>query len=226
MVFVETGHCTKQMGVRSVDLSVRSGIFIPPQQLQRDRFPHLTTFLAAEFSDAFLDRLRGFGLDMSRPITFPAQETQQLRTRMSRELMNPDTLSNLVLEGLLLSTFALAHRETQHRKTNPPSWLEKARDLLHDNLAGPLAMQDIAHLVGIHPAHLSREFRRWFHCTPGEYLREQRVQLAKRRLAETDITMAQLAYESGFSDQAHFSRVFRVSAGCTPSTYRRRMKVP
>ena len=224
MVFVEAGHCTKQMGVLSVDLPVSSGIFIPSEHLQRDSFPRLTTFLAAEFSAAFLDRLRDLGLDMSRPISFPAQETQQLRTRMGRELMNPDSLSKLVLEGLLLSTIALAHRETQQGKTNPPSWLKKARDLLHDSLAEPLAMEDIAHLVGIHPAHLSREFRRWFHCTPGEYMREQRVQLAKRRLAETDVTLAQIAYETGFSDQAHFSRVFRMIAGSTPSTYRRSIK--
>lgn len=224
MVFVESGHCTKKMGARSVDLPRSSGIFIPSEQLQRDSFPRPTTFLAVEFSAAFLNRLQGFGLGMSNPISLSAQETQHLRTRLGRELMNPDTLSQLVLEGLLMSTIALAHRATQGRKSNPPSWLKKARDLLHDSLAEPLAMEEIAHQVGIHPAHLSREFRRWFHCTPGEYLREQRIQLAKRRLAETDVTLAEIAYASGFSDQAHFSRIFRKCAGCTPSAYRRSMK--
>ena len=205
------------MGVHSVDLFRSSGISLPSEQLQRDSFSRPTTFLAAEFSATLLRRLLDLGLGMTRPIRFSAQESRALRTNMGRELMNPDILSHLVLKGILMSTIAFAHRGRPERRSNPPSWLTKARDLLHDSMAKPLAIEDVAHLVGLHPAHLSREFRRWFQCTPGEYIRNLRVQLAKRRLAETDAPLAEVAYENGFSDQAHFSKAFRMNAGCTPS---------
>lgn len=224
MVFVEAAHCVKRMGSRVLVLSQSSGIFISPERLQRDAFPCATTFLAAEFRSAFPDRLREFGLTSSDPIGFVAGETQQLRTQMSCELMNPDSLSGVILEGLLMSTIGLAHRNKEDQEGNPPYWLKQAKDLLHDTATEPLTMEEIARSVGVHPAHLSREFRRWFYRTPGEYLREHRVYLAKRQLEETDSSLARIAHEAGFADQAHFSNVFRRHTGLIPLSYRRLFK--
>ena len=224
VVFVESGHCIKQMGSRIVELSQGSGMFIPAERLQRDSFPCATTFLAAEFSSAFLGRLRESGLTSSDTIEFVTRQAHPLRTQMSRELTSPDSLSELVLEGLLTSTIGLAHRDNQSRESNPPNWLRKAKDLLYDSATEFLTIEGVAHSVGVHPAHLSREFRRWFHRTPGEYVRERRVHLAKKQLEETDSALSQIAYEAGFADQAHFSKVFRRHSGLTPLAYRRLFK--
>jgi AraC family transcriptional regulator len=224
VVFVETGHCTKQLGSRIVELSQNSGLFIPSEGLQRDSFPCATTFLAAEFSAAFLDRLRESGLTPSASISFAAGDTQQLRTQMLCELMNPDSMSAVVLEGLFMSAIGFAHRREQNRASMPPHWLKQAKDLLHDTATETITMEGIACSVEVHPAHLSREFKRWFHRTPGEYVRECRVDLAKKQLRETDSALAQIAFEAGFADHAHFSNVFRRHTGLTPLNYRRQFK--
>lgn len=224
VVFVETGHCAKRLGSRTVDLRQNSGIFIPSERLQRDSFPCATTFLAAEFSPAFLDRVRQSGLPLSTSIGFEAKETRQLRAQMLCELMNPDSLSEIVLEGLFMSTIGFAHRRKRGGGSRPPYWLDQAKDLLRDTATEASTMEGIAQSVGVHPAHLSREFKRWFRLTPGEYVREYRVNLAKEQLRETESSLAEIAHGAGFADQAHFSNVFRRHTGITPFGYRRLFK--
>jgi AraC family transcriptional regulator len=47
-----------------------------------------------------------------------------------------------------------------------------------------------------------------------------RVERAKASLAESDITLAEVAFRSGFSHQSHFTRLFRRMTGTTPQSYR------
>ena len=55
----------------------------------------------------------------------------------------------------------------------------------------------------------------------GEYVRRQRIALACRSLAESDMPLADVAIEAGFADQSHFTRTFKRQLGVTPAAYRR-----
>lgn len=52
------------------------------------------------------------------------------------------------------------------------------------------------------------------------FVMSYRVEQARRRLAEVDCTLAEIAHACGFSDQAHFSRAFKQLQGITPKAYR------
>jgi len=61
----------------------------------------------------------------------------------------------------------------------------------------------------------------WLHA-----VRRERVRHARRLLAETDRSVAAVAFESGFSDLSHFYRVFRLtSGGLSPEAWRRRERL-
>ena len=66
----------------------------------------------------------------------------------------------------------------------------------------------------------ARTFRKRFRCTPGEYQRRGRVDHAGRQLATTRRSLADIARDAGFADQAHFSRVFKVHTGLSPARFR------
>src|ERR1022692_191996 len=70
-------------------------------------------------------------------------------------------------------------REGRHGK--PPSWLARAKELLHDRAFESVKLYEIAKAVDIHPAQLSREFGRFFKVTPGEYLRQLRIEFATKQ---------------------------------------------
>jgi AraC family transcriptional regulator len=221
-MFVEEGLCVKQMGPHVVELSREGGMFLPPRWLQKDSFPEATTFLAAELSDQFLKLLQDVGPQSNEAILVPASQSLALRSQLRTELSRPDDFSPLVLEGMLMTTVAQAGRSLSRRHHGkPPAWLSRAKELLQDFAGAPPSIEEIAHSAGVHPAHLSREFRRQFGCTPGEYGRQIRIQQAKLHLTKTRWPLSQISLQSGFSDQAHFSRTFKRYTGSTPLEYRR-----
>ena len=56
--------------------------------------------------------------------------------------------------------------------------------------------------------------------TPHRYLLSRRIERARRLLAETNMSIAQIAYLCGFSSQAHLTIAFRRLVGHTPGGYR------
>src|SRR5262249_31043302 len=124
--------------------------------------------------------------------------------------------------GLTFELLGALSRHSQLRiERTPPRWLRQARDLLHAHFAENLSPDSIALKVGAHPSHLMREFRRHYGCTIGDYLPKLRGAFASRTLATSDLSLLQIAQDSGFADQSHFSRTFKILTGMTPSTYRK-----
>jgi AraC family transcriptional regulator len=52
---------------------------------------------------------------------------------------------------------------------------------------------------------------------------DARIESAKRLLANHGISLAEIALDTGFSEQSHFSRAFRASTGISPGAWRREM---
>ncbi len=73
--------------------------------------------------------------------------------------------------------------------------------------------------------YLARCVRRWYGAGAADLLREARFRHAARAIAEDGrhITVASIAYATGFSDEAHLSREFSRRAGLPPARYRRLM---
>ena len=145
-------------------------------------------------------------------------------TRAACELVAPDDVAPLAVEGLILEMLALTARGrvasgvgTERRR---PGWLEDARALLHDRKHQPLRVGEIADAVGVHPVHLARVFRAQYGMTIGAYVRSLRLNWAAERLAASADPIPQIALQAGFYDQSHFTRVFKRQFGCTPLAYR------
>jgi AraC family transcriptional regulator len=102
-----------------------------------------------------------------------------------------------------------------------PAWLARARDRLRDDCARPPRIDELARIAGVHPVAFARTFRRRYGRSPGEYLRECRLQRAAALLRDRKRSLADIAAQAGFTDASHFSRTFREAFGCTPAAWRR-----
>ncbi|HJQ67863.1 MAG TPA: AraC family transcriptional regulator [Blastocatellia bacterium] len=144
-----------------------------------------------------------------------------LVVRIYNEFHEIDAASRLAIEGLSLEVIAEAlRRQSRSTERKAPRWLEKARELLHDQFSEHHSVSQIADSVGVHPVHLVREFRRHYHQTVCEYLRRLRVEYACRRLSDTDTPLIDIALAAGFSQQSHFTKTFKKLTGVTPNQYR------
>jgi AraC family transcriptional regulator len=79
----------------------------------------------------------------------------------------------------------------------------------------------IAHYSG---AHFSRLFRRTFDQSPAAFVLKRRVELAARRMLDTEISLSDIALSCGFTDQPHFTNRFRRVMRDTPAAWRRAHK--
>src|SRR4029450_3017655 len=132
-----------------------------------------------------------------------------------------DTYSALALESISTELLIAASRQHSKRERKPPLWLGRVKEYLRENFSEAPTLDELAAAVGVHPTHLSRVFRQFERCTVGDYIREVRVDYARRRLLTSNEPLIEIALAAGFADQTHFTRSFKRVTGMTPAEYRR-----
>jgi AraC family transcriptional regulator len=177
--------------------------------------------LCVELGHARLAGLRDAARMLDRPAHFQGGELPRLGERLARELRRDDGVSELAIEALVLELIVESSRALAPVASAPPRWLARAIEYLHAHYVAAPTVGDIAHAVGVHPAHLARVFRRHQGCTVGDYIRQLRIEAARAKLADSELPIGEVALQTGFSDQSHLSRQFRAATGHTPASYRR-----
>jgi len=223
--FVLQGGFTETYGKRSRDCSSSSLIFHPAGETHSDCFHAKSRCFNLKIDAQWLDKIRDRKAALTEPADFRNGILLRLTTRLYKEFCNPDELSSLVIEGLTLEILAETSRhalkDRAQQQPRPPYWLAQARELLRDRFCENLSLASVAQAVGVHETHLSREFRRYYGCTVGEYVRHLRIEYTCRQLSASNASLAEIALAAGFFDQSHFARNFKSQTGMTPHEYRR-----
>jgi AraC-like DNA-binding protein/mannose-6-phosphate isomerase-like protein (cupin superfamily) len=89
-----------------------------------------------------------------------------------------------------------------------------------------ITVRDIARIVGLHPNYAMALFQKTFGNTLVSYLTQHRVSHAQRLLVTSNLTMTEVAFDSGFNSLSRFNEAFRRICGCAPRDYRRSNFVP
>jgi AraC-like DNA-binding protein len=79
---------------------------------------------------------------------------------------------------------------------------------------------ELAKLCGLSVRAFERQFQSAYGLSPHEYVRNLRVRMSCHALVFSQKTLAEIATDSGFSDQSHFSKEFRRLMKETPRAYR------
>jgi AraC-like DNA-binding protein len=83
---------------------------------------------------------------------------------------------------------------------------------------------DVAAQVSMSPSAFSHFFKKYTNKSFSQFLIDVRVGHACKLLLDTDETVNQITYRSGFNNMANFNRLFLKYRSCTPTEYRRRHK--
>jgi len=104
------------------------------------------------------------------------------------------------------------------RRVDAPA-VERAREFLEAERTRVVRSAELEAITGLSRYELARQFRLMLGTSPHRYLLGRRLALARQRMTG-DRTLADVAYEVGFADQAHFTRTFKAVLGLTPARYR------
>ena len=103
--------------------------------------------------------------------------------------------------------------------------LRRAEELLSENLDGRVRLREVARECALSVSHFARSFKAAFGVSTHQWLIRRRIEHAQGLLRQTTTSIADIAIQSGFGDQAAFTRTFHRIIGVSPGRWRRYHRV-
>jgi AraC family transcriptional regulator len=222
VAFILNGSFTEILDRRSFECSPQSLIVKPAGEAHVNHYGRegMHCFLI-EVKPQKIESLGSLSKTFDRVNHVRGGMFSMLAMRIWKEMRVMDSASPLAIEGLSFELIAEISRHSNFvSERQLPHWLEQVREILHANFSETISFANVAKTVDVHPVHLAREFRKYYGCTLGDYVRGLRIEFACRKLSTSDMPLAEISLEAGFSHQAHFSRIFKRQIGITARVFR------
>ena len=99
------------------------------------------------------------------------------------------------------------------------------KEIMEDNFPYNMKLDEYARLCGRSLSVFKRDFESTFGSTPGKWLTNKRIQFARYLIENSEKTLDEIIFRSGFKNQSHFIRVFKEKYKTTPSKFKRNLHV-
>ena len=139
-------------------------------------------------------------------------------------LLNQKTLlHSFDLLELFLGIVKLHIRRHADKNPIPASemYVRAAVNYITANLPQPIRVESLTDYLGISQSYLFRVFKEQLGESPKQYILSQRLLYAKKLLAESELSVTQVATSVGFPDVFSFSKFFMSKTGQSPQSYRK-----
>lgn len=158
-------------------------------------------------------------------------EVYHILLQMRNEYFGSNEFSDLSVYSLFLNLCVVlgTHRlntmpmlssgYVSHQK----EYINKFNDILSyidTHYMDDLNLDDVAARAGFSKFHFSRLFKQYTGFTFSAYVCHRKIRVAEELLSRPDLSITQIAMQSGFSSLSTFNRVFRQQMNCSPSAYR------
>jgi AraC-like DNA-binding protein len=100
-------------------------------------------------------------------------------------------------------------------------YVERIAMYIAQNYAHSIKAADIGKEVGLHPDYANVIFKKAFGMTLNEYVVQERITQAQRKLISTDKSITDISYECGFNSISRFNLAFKRINNCTPREFRK-----
>jgi AraC family transcriptional regulator len=169
-------------------------------------------------------------IEINRQVMFTDPTILHVAQLFRTEVQTGGLAGSLYVESLrnLLGVHLLRNYSDLTKPAQPESssisglQVQQIKDYIEAHLADDLSIADLAALIPMSQFHFARAFKAAIGEPPHRYITNRRLEQAKVLLAVTQLSVAEIAYRVGFSNQSHFTAQFRKSVGTTPKQYRDR----
>lgn len=93
-------------------------------------------------------------------------------------------------------------------------------DYLQNNYRQEITVKELASLMNLNTVYFCDLFKKTFHISPKQYIINKRLVESQNLLIETDLSIKEIAYTVGFTNENYFSEIFKQKTGLPPSYFR------
>lgn len=212
----------KQTGLTQINgisnpFGERCIVCVKPGDLRQTKLPYQCQYIHLVISEGDLyDKL------LSLPSYVPLEENDHLEQLFveNEEIFywgNNEILvaaKTLELIHLLLQRCGRTGQKTFEEKT-----MQRVCDYIQNNHEKDLTLHALAKYAGFSPSHFHAMFKAYTGKTLREYVEQERLKKSIVLLVSTRKTLAEIAYECGFSSQSYFNYVFKKRMQKSPRAY-------
>lgn len=135
----------------------------------------------------------------------------------------PDFLQNARCKAEALEHHILLLMEAAPQNEDEPDpFAAQVAEMLGGEPAEKISVKELAQSLGYHEKYLGAKFKQKTGKSPCAYRNEQRLLNAEALLRNTNLSIIEIAAQTGFDNVSYFNRLFRIRNGTTPTEYRKR----
>ncbi len=156
-------------------------------------------------------------------------ETKRIVGERLEALADVDYFNRLI--GILEILNILAHAEefellntkgaaTLIYKKQDNDKIERIYDFVRENFQNSITLEEVSSMTYMEVPSFCRYFKRVTGKTFTAFVNEFRLLHACKLLSESNLSIAEICFDSGFNNSSHFNRLFKNTTGKTPLEYR------
>lgn len=220
-------HSGVSHGYKNVDgIEYINVMFQPEQLLQLSELRLLPGFQALFYIEPFYRKEMNFKGMLTLNEAQLQEATKLLDLILTEYELQPQGY-RLMIRSYFTALVGLLSRYYQigsGHEDNKALRIGEAVTYIEEHFLQPITLQAMADKAYLSTRQFQRVFTRNYHTTPMDYVIRKRLDYSCTLLRYPNLSISQVALESGFRDQNYYARQFRKVYNCTPSEYREKLR--
>ncbi len=157
-------------------------------------------------------------------VLFKIKDAGRILQYIQSEIFNREfgycTRVNQLIDELFITITRQITRQSTPARDFPKAFMQ-LEQMLRQNLANQWTVEEMAAVVGMGTTLFNEKVKAYSGFSPTNYLINIRISEAIKLLKKKDISLTDIALDTGFYSSQHFSTTFKKLTGYTPSEFRK-----
>ncbi len=237
VILLKTGSAKISINTKQLELKGGDIVYIPPYCVHSLRgesaeiigivfsLSLITPDISSHRAEEILcrDRISDFVIGKDA-VCYSALKRAVLTGREKYLAEGPTYKLNMLAALLEITAILSENYLTESENTKSQERLRIVFEYIEKNYAENIPISELSRMINVCDDHFIRLFKAATNKSPVKYINDFRIGEVMKLLINTDMTVTEIAYKTGFSDQSYMTRCFKAALKTTPVRYRRSAK--
>lgn len=124
---------------------------------------------------------------------------------------------NVICSTIMQLLTTIIRKNKNQLNTNDE--IADVKNYIDEYFTTDISIADLAKLSCYSEDHFSLKFKSIYHTSPKNYIIDKRMELAKKLITSTSLSLSEIALRCGYKEYVQFSLIFKKKVGVSPKKY-------